>query len=234
MFCFTHEISKALVEGLQERAEYLRDLFLGHVQSFRPIFYLDIGAGYGYITLTFGLNASEILAIDLQFPKNNVLKDCKRAHLIVADARFLPLKKELFDVVSLFSVIEHIANQKLVLKEALRVLKSKGELIIQIPNRFFPIELHSGLPFVFFIPSRIRGSILRKIGYGWLNRIDVPSVNRSKEMIWEIEPKVKITVKKVVYPSSLVWSKLQPFYKLVQKAYILNLLPLGYLLIAQK
>lgn len=170
--------------------------FLEHVQNFRPTLHLDIGAGLGYNTLIFAENANEILAVDLQIPKNNVLKDKKNVSVLVADGQFLPFKEEVFDLVSWFSVIEHIAKQELALREALRVLKLKGKLIIQVPNKFFPLELHSGLPLVFLTPSRIRHFILRKVGYEWLNRIDTPSKNRLESMIWKIAPKAKIAVKK--------------------------------------
>jgi len=72
---------------------------------------LDIDAGVGYNTLVFGQNANEILAIDLKFPKENVLKDHEIAQMILADAQFLPFKKELFDSVSFFSVIEYVIDQ---------------------------------------------------------------------------------------------------------------------------
>lgn len=231
---YTYEIWKTFRETTQERAKYLRNLLLEHVQNFKPIFYLDIGAGLGYNTLIFGQNASEILAMDLKFPKENVLKDGKIAQLIVADARFLPLKNEVFDSVSLISVIEHITNQNPALKEAWRVLKSKGTLIIQMPNKFFPFDLHSGLPLVFFIPSRIRRSTLGKIGYEWLEDIKIPSKNEMWGMIWKMAPKAKVAVEKVIYPPFLVLPKLQPLYRLVQKLHILNFIPIGYLFIVEK
>jgi len=234
MLHFTNEIWETFREAASNRAKYLWDLYLNLVQNFKPVLYLDIGAGLGYNTIIFGKKSREIVAIDLQYPNSFMLKGAEKAHLIVADAKFLPLKKELFDMASLFSVIEHVQNQELVLKESLRILKSSGVLIIQIPNRFFPLELHSGLPLVFFIPSKIRAIFLGKIGYGWLSSIDVPSLNKLKKMIWEIEPNVKITVRKVIYPPSLVWSKLRPFYRFLQKIYFLNFIPLGYMLVVRK
>jgi ubiquinone/menaquinone biosynthesis C-methylase UbiE len=232
---FSREIWKTFGESAHERAEYLKDLHLGLVRKFTPTFHLDVGTQLGYNALAFGENASEIVAVDIQrFSENSILRNVNKAQPLVADALFLPFREGSFDAVSLISVIEHVVNQKQALEEAMRVLKSKGELIIQIPNKFFPIELHSGLPFVFLIPLRIRCAVLRRIGYEWLVKINVPSVKELKAISLQIEPKCEFQVRKVKYPSSIVWSKLRLFYKIAMKMGILGVVPLGYLLVTRK
>jgi SAM-dependent methyltransferase len=216
------------------RAKYLKGLFLEFVPKFEPSLYLDVGAGLGYNSLAFGENASEILAVDLRFPQNDVLRNVDKVHMVVADAGFLPFRDGLFDVVSLFSVVEHVPDQRRSLEDVMRVLKPGGYLVVQVPNKFFPIELHSGLPFVFFVPFRVRGAIFKRFGHEGLGRINIPSVKKLKKMILQIEPGSKIRVRKVVYPSVVVWSKLRLFYKIALKTGVLNALPLGYLLIVKK
>ena len=234
MFQFTHEIWKSLGENARERAKYLKDVFSEHVENFSPTFYLDVGTGLGYNALIFGENSKEISAMDLRFPKNSVLRNKEKISLIVADARFLPFREKVFDLVSLFSVIEHVREQELALTDALRVLKSNGKLVIQIPNRYFPLELHSGLPFVFMIPSRIRHFILRNIGYEWLNTIDIPSKTKLERTISKMNTRSKIAAKKVIYPPSVMWPKLRALYNFLQKVRFLDFLPLGYLFVVEK
>jgi len=212
----------------------LKGLFLESVRGFKPLFYLDVGAGLGYNSLVFGEDASKILAVDLRFPENNVLKNVNKVHMVVADASFLPFRDGVFDVVSLFSVIEHVPDQRRSLVDAMRVLKPGGYLVIQIPNKFFPIELHSGLPFVFLVPFRVRSAIFKKVGHEGLGRINIPSLRKLKETILQIEHGCKIRVRKVVYPSVVVWSKLRFFYKVAFKTGFLKAIPLGYLLIVKK
>jgi len=216
------------------RAKYLKGLFLELVPKFEPLLYLDVGAGLGYNSLAFGEDASEILAVDLRFPENNVLKNADRVHMVVADAGFLPFRDGLFDVVSLFSVIEHVPDQRRALEDVMRVLKPCGYLVVQVPNKFFPIELHSGLPFVFFVPLRFRGAIFKRFGHEGLGRINIPSVEKLKETILRIERGCKVRVRKVIYPSVVIWSKLRLFYEIALKTAVLNALPLGYLLVVKK
>jgi hypothetical protein len=116
----------------------------------------------------------------------------------------------------------------------MRVLKPGGYLVVQVPNKFFPIELHSGLPFVFLVPSRVRGAIFKKFGHGWLGKINIPLVRELEKTILRIEPECRIRVRKVVYSSVVVWSKLRFFYKIAFKTGFLNAIPLGYLLIINK
>jgi SAM-dependent methyltransferase len=231
---FSREIWKSLGMSADVRAKYLKGLFLELVPKFEPLLYLDVGAGLGYNSLAFGEGASEILAVDLRFPENNVLRNVDKVHMVVADACFLPFRDGLFDVVSLFSVIEHVLDQRRSLEDVMRVLKPGGYLVVHVPNRFFPIELHSGLPFVFFVPFRVRGAIFKRFGHEGLGRINIPSVKKLKKMVFQIALGSKIRVRKVVYPSVVVWLKLRLFYKIALKTGVLNTLPLGYLLIVKK
>jgi len=231
---FSREIWKSLAMFADVRAKYLKGLFLETVPKFKPFKYLDVGAGLGYNSLAFGEGASEILAVDLRFPEKNALKNVNRVHMVVADACFLSFRNGVFDLVSLFSVIEHVPDQQRCLEEVMRVLKPGGYLVVQVPNKFFPIELHSGLPFVFLVPLRVRSAIFKRFGHEGLGKINIPSVEKLKEMVLQIEPKCEICVQKVVYPSDVVWSKLQLFYKIALKIGVLNAFPLGYVLFVKK
>ena len=217
-----------------ERAKYLKSLFAEAVRDFVSIRYLDVGAGLGYNSLAFGRDAHDILVVDLHFPENNVLRDVDNVHMVVADARFLPFRDEVFDMISLFSVIEHVSNQEAVIKDVFRLLKANGYLIIHIPNKFFPIELHSGLPFAFFVPLKVRGRFFKKFGHEGLGKINVPSIGQLKNMILRVGLECEFCIRKVVYPPVIIWSKLRFFYKIALKLGILSVIPLGYMLILKK
>lgn len=197
------------------------------IPKFEPSLYLDVGAGLDYNSLALGENASEIFAMDLRFPQNDVLRNVVKVHMVVADARFLPFRDGLFDVVSVFSVIEHVPNQLHSLEEAMRVLKPGGYLVVQVPNKFFPIELHSGLPFVFFVPLRVRCAIFESFGHEGVGKINVPSVEKMKKTVLQIEPECEIRVQKVVYPSSIIWTKLRLLYNTALKIEILRAISLS-------
>lgn len=66
----------------------------------------------------------------------------------------IPHPDESFDAVLLANVFEHILPQsrQASLDEIWRVLKPLGVLVGQIPNPYFPIESHSRLPFMGYLP----------------------------------------------------------------------------------
>jgi len=191
---FSYKIWESLKDSAEVRAKYLRDLFVSAFGNFSPQLYLDIGAGLGYNSLVFGENTHEIFTVDLRFPENNVLKNVDKVHMIIADARFLPFRNGVFNAVSLFSVIEHVPDQQRSLEDAICVLKPNGYLIVQTPNKFFPIELHSGLPFVFSVPLRVRSAIFKRFGHEGLGRINIPSVRKLKKMILQITLKARFVL----------------------------------------
>lgn len=90
-------------------------------------YFLDVGCGTGNI-LKFGQRYfKKAVGIDVSI---NMLKIAKERgyEIIQADALFLPFKTGIFKVVSIFSVLHHLFDYNLILKEASRVLEPKGFL----------------------------------------------------------------------------------------------------------
>jgi SAM-dependent methyltransferase len=76
----------------------------------------------------------------------------------------LPFADNEFDIVYSNAVLEHAGSrdkQVFFIKEALRVSKN---YFITTPNRWFPIEHHTHIPFLHFLPQPIFRSFLSLIG----------------------------------------------------------------------
>ena len=108
----------------------------------------------------------KIVALGIEDPTEfqNTYPDVK---VVVYDGREWPFSDQSFDVVWSNAVIEHVGsreNQLLFLSEAARVGK---QLIITTPNRFFPLELHTRLPLLHWLPKSVFDRILPRLGKGW-------------------------------------------------------------------
>ncbi|HKX10887.1 MAG TPA: class I SAM-dependent methyltransferase [Stellaceae bacterium] len=82
-----------------------------------------------------------------------------------ADARALPFADSSFDYVHCAAVIEHVgsrAAQARLIREAERVAR-KGAFLTT-PNRWFPVEFHTVLPLVHWLPPAVFRRLLRAIG----------------------------------------------------------------------
>lgn len=79
----------------------------------------------------------------------------------------LPFACRSFDIVFCSAVLEHVGcerNQRKFVSELLRVGKS---FFILTPNRFFPVEFHTFLPLVHWLPQEAHQSLLQKMGKGF-------------------------------------------------------------------
>jgi SAM-dependent methyltransferase len=75
----------------------------------------------------------------------------------------LPFPDQVFDCVVLANVYEHIdpARRDASLAELHRVLVPNGILVGQLPNPLFPIESHSRLPLMGWLPRRLQNAYWR-------------------------------------------------------------------------
>jgi SAM-dependent methyltransferase len=83
------------------------------------------------------------------------------------DACALPFPDQSFDVVFSNAVIEHVGDaerQRLFVAEALRV---GGRVFVTTPNRWFPIEVHTRLPLVHWLPKEGSDRAYELAGKGW-------------------------------------------------------------------
>jgi hypothetical protein len=83
-----------------------------------------------------------------------------------ADGRALPFPDCSFDFAHASAVIEHVgsrADQARLLGEMWRVCR-KG-LFVTTPNRWFPVELHSVIPLVHWLPAPLFRTTLRALGH---------------------------------------------------------------------
>lgn len=79
----------------------------------------------------------------------------------------MPFKDQEYDIVFSNAVVEHIPNgqgQRLYVEELLRVGR---RVFITTPNYWYPVELHSRLPLIHFLPAGLRTPLLRRIRDEW-------------------------------------------------------------------
>jgi SAM-dependent methyltransferase len=77
----------------------------------------------------------------------------------IASGSPLPFADKQFDIAYSNAVLEHVGGPKArmaFMSEAMRVAKS---VFFAIPNRWFPIEHHTGLPFLHYAPSLFRRAL---------------------------------------------------------------------------
>ena len=78
-----------------------------------------------------------------------------------ADGRDLPFADGAFDVGFSNAVVEHVAGgrdgQRRFVHELCRVA---GRVFVTTPNRWFPLEVHTLLPFVHWLPAKTRGRLI--------------------------------------------------------------------------
>jgi 2-polyprenyl-3-methyl-5-hydroxy-6-metoxy-1,4-benzoquinol methylase len=138
---------------------------------------LDIGCGDGALALILGKGAAKVVGLDINAPAID------RANCIAAvtaksiKAEFVCKKLEeagfddgYFDKIFSFSVIEHIPNYTEVLREAHRVLKPGGQMVISVDSLMGMsaerIERHRAVFSVqhYFTPHNL-SELLKEIGF---------------------------------------------------------------------
>jgi SAM-dependent methyltransferase len=134
---------------------------------------LDVGCGLGMYVQAFRRFSQDVHGVDVDGEK---VAEASRElpNLCVALAQDLPYRDGRFDLVLSHEVIEHVADDRQAIAEAVRVLRGPGalegrpggRLVIFAPNRLYPFETHGAhwggryhfgnIPLINYLPDRWR------------------------------------------------------------------------------
>lgn len=126
---------------------------------------LDIGCGVGMYVGKFRELSDRVWGVDVEYDRVR-RGSAALPGLSVARGEDLPFRDASFDVVFLHEVLEHVDDDAQTVREALRVVRPGGHVVIYVPNRGYFFETHGFylgkrfvfrlLPLVNWLPDRLR------------------------------------------------------------------------------
>jgi len=159
-------------EFIKKRSKYSKRTFLLLRKYLKKdkLKVLDVGSDIGIHTINLAklLHNSDFTGIE---PGKEAVKKAKElkkeaktknVRFIEGDAIKTEFYDESFDLILCEQVIEHVNEQKKLIKELYRLLKKEGILFISAPNRAFFWEPHLKKPFIHWFPKKITKQFLNK------------------------------------------------------------------------
>jgi ubiquinone/menaquinone biosynthesis C-methylase UbiE len=162
---------QARVSTRQRRVMYERFVSLLSLDSKTSI--LDVG-----VTSDRTFANSNYLEAWHPYPENitavglddaSFLQDQKPGIVFVkGNGLMLPFRNQSFDVVHCSAVIEHVGklqNQTQLVAECARV--ARRGFLITTPYRWFPVEVHTSIPFIHWLPKAWHRAVISYLGYAF-------------------------------------------------------------------
>ena len=129
---------------------------------------LDIGCGLGMYTEAFCRFSPHVYGVEVELARA-VQAIGRTAGVFQAVGEALPFADNTFDVVFNHEVLEHVADDRLVVREAVRVARQGGYVVTYAPNKLWPWETHGiywrgkyhfgNIPLVNYLPDPLRNRL---------------------------------------------------------------------------
>jgi SAM-dependent methyltransferase len=129
---------------------------------------LENGCGVGMYVERLSPFGGKIIGLEYDFERASEAH-ADSHHVVNAAGEFLPLPSSMFDLVLSHEVIEHVQDDRLAVREMIRVLRSGGRVVLFCPNRGYPFETHGvywggkyhfgNKLFVNYLPRSLRGKL---------------------------------------------------------------------------
>ena len=132
---------------------------------------LDMGCGTGELTVRMNLLGFETMGIDVHGRALDLAKilavenGLPETTFVENNAERLPFAENSFDIVTMFSVLEHVDDQMLInslLPELKRICR--GLVYVLVPNRLKVSDDHTGLRFVCWMPKSLAEMYIKARG----------------------------------------------------------------------
>lgn len=129
---------------------------------------LDVGCGVGMYTSAFGRYTPHVFGIEIEHERA-----CEARHhtagVVVSPGEKLPFADHVYDVVFSHEVLEHVEDDRLCVREMVRITRPGGHIVIFVPNRLYFFETHGiywngsyqfgNKPFINWLPNRVRNHL---------------------------------------------------------------------------
>jgi len=129
---------------------------------------LDIGCGIGTYVRRFRTYSDDVYGVDVE-PDRVEEASQTLPNISLAPGEHLPFPDDFFDVVFSNEVIEHVEDDRQTIREAVRVTRPGGTIVIFAPNRLYPFETHGAylgghyvfgnIPLVNWFPDPVRNRL---------------------------------------------------------------------------
>jgi SAM-dependent methyltransferase len=120
---------------------------------------LDYGCGSGHIARYFA-GRNDVTAADISDQRDAGQRNGMR--FVRVESGSLPFKDASFEIVFLNHVIAYVSDQKGLMVEVRRILRGGGVCYFALPNRNFPLEAHSKIPFIHYLPGPFFFAVLKR------------------------------------------------------------------------
>ena len=110
------------------------------------------------------------------------------------DGHSLPFPDGYFDVAFSAAVLEHVGNsenQRQFIAEMCRVSR---RFFLTTPNRWFPIEVHTFLPLIHWLPRSLHQKVLRSLGKGFWARSDNLNLLSERDLLQLFGPEADVRI----------------------------------------
>lgn len=129
---------------------------------------------YPYPEMITALGMEDPVQFGLRYPKVTAIK---------YDGVDFPFNSDAFDICWSNAVLEHVGDFDKQVNFLKEINRSAKFFYITTPNRYFPIEVHTRIPFLHWLPKRIFDWCLVRLGKEWaagpyMNLLSFSDINR--------------------------------------------------------
>ncbi len=171
-----NDFDKAAERGVpslvwREGQERRLGLILGAARGLHLGRVLVDGCGIGTYASRLAPHAGQVIGLDIEVPRVQEAVERRPAggrevHYLGGAGEHLPFQDDSFDLILSHEVLEHVQDDRAVIREIARTLRPGGRLVLFCPNRGYPFETHGiywrgkyhfgNIPLVNYLPRRWR------------------------------------------------------------------------------
>lgn len=158
---------------------------------------LDIGAGSGAVALANAAGGRRVVTLDSVWNESARLSHLRAGATfrhVIGEAERLPFRDEAFEAIVCLETVEHFADAKAAGREASRVLRRNGQIVLITPARLawiFRPDPHFHIRFLLLFPPRLQRAIAARRGFGQPHHF-VDRIYTSARQVARLFPGTKI------------------------------------------